>query len=145
MPTALERVEALKRDRRAEIKAAEEDRKRQEDEQVAARAAAIKRGRDRALEESQSFWLCEFYAGAEPGGTWNKLPLTEVHFDVPGHRRIALRLLEASDGFHPVHHQTSGELASWMGKGFNGWVSGETLADALIAAEVKPGEDPIPF
>jgi hypothetical protein len=132
-----ELVEKLKADRRAELAAAETERTRQ------AEAARAREQDELEGAKSRALWLAPFYAGQLTGGARNGRDLLAVHFDVPGHRRIAMRLVRHSGGWEPAAVGCCDQVKTWVGQCLDGSSAEcDTLADALLAAE---GEPKIPF
>lgn len=151
--TAIEHVEKLKADRRAELaaKAAEEERVVRD--LAERKRAAWMQGVVDALAELGEGWLLPFRAPDKDRDSFNANSRTyrEAAFAVPGHRVIVLRMEDIC--YHNEFKwrvwppENSGWMATWAvanGSAVEGY---PTLSDALIAAELKPGDadEPIPY
>lgn len=150
--TTAQVIEKLKADRRAEIEAAkaeEENRLREEEEK---KRREWERGIAAAVVELGVIWLAEYRAAEADGVQFSACAgrtFREAAFRIPCHRVIVLRMhaigytdvLWEAWTLHPNMIQTWGVVS---GSAVTGC---DSLADALIAAELKPGEtdEEIPF
>lgn len=142
--TPQERVAALKAARRAELEAAQ---KALADAAETARQQAEQNfGADlhAALELLDASWLLPLYAadfGRHPWTDDDDVQHCSARFNIEGHRVVTL--LMTLDG---EHWRPDGDRM-WAGTRADG-VSAyyvNSLADALIDAEINPDADPIPF
>lgn len=144
---ALERVEKLKADRRAELARAEAERRAKEVEREAREAAAWERDVAAALDALGLSWLYEFRAPEADTGPYRHGSYDThrgARFAVPGHRLVSL-LMDRVDGHERTWKAYSG-TATYQWEAQTGykekWGGCETLADALMAAEPAEGDTP---
>jgi hypothetical protein len=141
---ALDEVRRLKEARRAELAAAEESRKRAAEEGREREIQLLSAAVDRALTDVGAAALSEHCAGLMPAHSGH---IREVAFDLPGHRRIVLRMCATDEpaGWYPCSGPDFGLPFRWGAARDSGHIdSHPSLADALIAAEIEGWTPPVP-
>lgn len=145
-------IEKLKADRLAELRAAEE--KRRADEEADRQRIATEFAGDvhDALAAAGCLWLLEFFDQNADRQEWNDDDLdcrcTLATFRVPGHRAVYLFLERPKDcerwRFPPEENQSHRWAADRDGGPKHGRTYHETIADALIAADERADPEPDP-
>lgn len=149
---ALEEVNRLKAERRRELAEAAREQQRKDEEE--SRAAEICWCRDvaKALAEGGCEFLLDFIdrAAEMPAYNWKSFELRNAVFAIPGHKPIGMRMHNLHVGNGPQTRWALAELRSlrpWIIKEhkfgeIDGWGEADTLADALLAAELpEPATD----
>lgn len=149
-----ERVANMKAARRAELKAEAE---RRTAEEATAKAAALKAESDAVLDclkQLGAEWLFPLRMPIEPD-RWSNSDTGEkfvnVPFHVPGHRGIRMVMTFVKSGATGYWAPSSGDVLPWAATGTNYTEYFDTLADALICAEITEADrendlnPPIPF
>ncbi len=135
-------VERLKADRRAELAAAAADARRAEAERLRAFWAHFDADLASALDALGAGWLLPFRTETDKEREHEGYRLRAVTFDLADGRHCAVQLYLAwrAGNWRPAGEAAGTDLCTWYVPGGQRYGSADTLADALIAAELPAAD-----